>query len=115
MSHWGAAVCPVQPSPVPWAEHPSLSPGAFHWAGSCLCTPGAAPELLPSPEMVVLLEEWAECAELWCSEVPSSASSSSVLSGGAHAGTRLEPLPLSFRLSNCSCETPTALPDTLEG
>lgn len=56
-----------------------------------------------------------EPPEPWCSEAPSSATSSSVISGGAYTGMGLEPLPLSFRLRNCCCETPTALPDGLEG
>lgn len=73
---------------------------------------GAAPELLPSCEISVLFQEWAkacESPEPWCSEALSSATSSSVISGGAHTGTGLQPLPLSSRLRNCCCETPTAL------
>lgn len=116
---------PLGPCCVPRAaklsslDRASLSPGALALGRVLpLHMSGAAPELLPSCEIFVLLQEWAkacESPEPWRSEAPSSATSSSVISGGAYTGTGLQPLPLSSRLRNCCCETPTALPDSLEG
>ena len=123
----GPTAHPLEPSPGARAGHASPSLGGFAggqgpacWAASVRVGQlGHAPKLLSSREIIVLLKEWdkqrASPWKPWRSEAPSSAASSSVISSNAYTGMGLEPLPLSFRLRSCCCETPTALPDGSEG
>lgn len=122
---WGPAEDPQAEDPPCTPCSQALFPISRGFAGGQSLTCQAAaesigqPEPLSSRETIVLLKEWdkwrASPWELRRSEALSSALSSPIISSGAYTGMGLEPLPLSFRLRSCCCETPTALPDGSEG